>query len=183
MPSHPPAMPCSSSSFSELRNVSPELITHDFFPDPSAVHTDNSLIYTDADITNSVTVYSSPSTIVPSAYSQLALNAIEHDHAFLPKRLTAADTPSTSRSKANAAHTSRRASSRLQSRAACTSTTAIHTSLLTGTKRTRSISRATDIQTPDDLSYYLERRRKNNEASKVSRAVRKQKFGSMDEQW
>ena len=172
-------MPCSSSSFSELRNVSPELITHDFFPDPSAMHTDNALLYTDINTANSVTVYSS----APAAYSQLTLNAIDHDHAFLPKREAAAGASSTGRPKASAAQTSRRASSRLQSRAACTSTSAIHTGSLTGTKRTRSISRATDIQTPEDLSYYLERRRKNNEASKVSRAARKQKFGSMDEHW
>ncbi|CAF3900662.1 unnamed protein product [Rotaria magnacalcarata] len=48
------------------------------------------------------------------------------------------------------------------------------------TKNARQVNRATDIQTADDLSYYLERRRKNNEASKMSRAARKQKFGDMD---
>lgn len=134
----------STTSFSELRSVSPELITS---------HVD--------------------STTLP------VLNAIEHDHAFFPKRNPIDETPSSSTtaktiSKRTPTRGSRRISSRIQSRAVCTTT-------MTKKKRGKNINCANDVQTSDDLSYYLERRRKNNEASKLSRAARKQKFGDMDE--
>lgn len=146
----------STTSFSELRSVSPEFTTF---------HVD--------------------STTLP------VLNAIEHDHAFLAKRspfdesssssATTTTTTTTTKtvSKRTPARGSRRVSSRIQSRAVCTSTT--NDNPPAKNKRTKNINRANDVETPDDLNYYLERRRKNNEASKVSRAVRKQKFDVMDE--
>jgi hypothetical protein len=141
--SNPPAIACSSSSFSEHRSLSPELTTNNMFRKQSKME---------------------PNPITIS--DQNALNAFEHDHAFLSKRT----------------HTrgSRRTSSRLQARAAGSIKSGNHS---IKSKRTRNVNRATDIETSDDLSYYLERRRKNNEASKMSRAARKQKFGSMDQQW
>lgn len=141
---HPSAQPCSTSSFSELRSVSPEF---------------------------------------PTAHSkQGALNAIEHDHAFLTKRTPDSDVPSSSTtSKRNPTRGSRRTSSRIQSRAVATTVHDEHSS--NKNKRSRQTSRAADVKNTEDLSYYLERRRKNNEASKVSRAARKQKFGDMDQQW
>jgi hypothetical protein len=150
---NPPAISSSSSSFSELRSVSPGL----------RMETNYS--------------YDMP-TSTTSNYNQGALNAIEHDHAFLTKRTPITDLPSTSTiSKRTHACGSRRTSSRIQSRAIC-STTPVENK----NKRIRTTNRAADIQTSDDLSYYLERRRKNNEASKMSRAARKQKFGDMDQQ-
>jgi hypothetical protein len=138
----------------------------------------NSLLY------NQMTSFdlSTPTSVSPQFnYNQVTLNAIEHDHAFLTKRIPVTDTPSTSiNSKRTHTRGSRRTSSRIQSRAMCSTTSA---STSTKTKQARSVSRATDIKTSDDLSYYLERRRKNNEASKMSRAARKQKFGDMDQQW
>jgi hypothetical protein len=110
---------------------------------------------------------STPSSASPQFnYNQGTLDAIEHDHAFLTKR-----TPKRG---------SRRASSRIQSRAVRSTPSEMNS---TKAKRTANVNRATDIKTSDDLSYYLERRRKNNEASKTSRAARKQKFGDMDERW
>jgi hypothetical protein len=125
---------------------------------------------------------STPTTVSSQFnYNQGTLNAIEHDHAFLTKRIPITDAPSTSTiSKRKNTRESRRVSSRLQARAVC-STASECTS--TKTKSARNVNRATDIKTSDDLSYYLERRRKNNEASKMSRAARKQKFGDMDQQW
>ena len=151
----------STTSFSELRSVSPELITS----------------YVD-----------STTTAMP------VLNAIEHDHAFLAKRNPVDETPSSSSStttttakakttsKRTVARSSRRVSARLQSHAVCTSTTNENSST-TKNKRGRNINRANDVETPDDLNYCLERRRKSNEACKVSRAARKQEFGDMDERW
>jgi hypothetical protein len=111
------------------------------------------------DLSNSTTTSSSQYD-----HNQGTLDAIEHDHAFLTKRTNTCG--------------SRRASSRIQSR-----TTARTTATETKTKRTRNINRANDVKTSDDLNYYLERRRKNNEASRMSRAARKHKFGDMDERW
>lgn len=145
----------SATSFSELRSVSPEFITS---------HID--------------------STTSP------VLNAIEHDHAFLVKRSpidevssspssSSATTTRTTKtvSKRTPARGSRRVSSRIQTRAICTESPS------TKTKRGKTVNRANDVETPEDLNYYLERRRKNNEASKQSRAARKQKFGDMDDKW
>jgi len=47
-------------------------------------------------------------------------------------------------------------------------------------KRTRGIYRADDIKTQDDLANYLERRKKNNISSKVSRANKKSYYNEMD---
>ncbi len=166
-----PAIPCSSSSFSELRSVSPELTTTNMFHTQSnqlKMDRDNPLLYS-FDLPTSTTLN----------YNQGTLNAIEHDHAFLTKRTPITDTPSTSTISKQTG--SRRTSSRIQSRA-IGSTIPIETTS-SKNKRARIANRAADIQTSDDLSHYLERRRKNNEASKMSRAARKQKFGDMDQQW
>ncbi|CAF5225880.1 unnamed protein product, partial [Rotaria magnacalcarata] len=111
-------------------------------------------------------------------YNQGALNAFEHDHAFLSKRTPSIDSPKVTSFKRTPVRRSRRTSSRIQSRAV--RSTSSETSS-TQSKHTRNVNRATDIKTAEDLSYYLERRRKNNEASKMSRAARKQKFGDMDD--
>jgi len=147
--SNPPAIACSSSSFSEHPPLSPELTTNNMFRKQSKMGP-----------------YPFDSSTSTTISDQNALNAFEHDHAFLSKRT----------------HTrgSRRTSSRLQARAVGSIKSGNPS---TKSKRTRNVNRATDIETSDDLSYYLERRRKNNEASKMSRAARKQKFGSMDQQW
>ncbi len=139
---------------------------------------DNSLLYNQM---NSFDL-STPINVSPQYnYNQGTLNAIEHDHAFLTKRIPITDAPSTSTtSKRTNTRGNRRTSSRIQSRAICSTTSA---STSTKNKQARAVSRATDIKTSDDLSYYLERRRKNNEASKMSRAARKQKFGDMDQRW
>lgn len=128
-----------------------------------------------------------------------ALAAFEHDYGYLSKRTTVVDTPTPSPTTPKRTSTRRscRTSSRLQSRAAlidfnqilndnsCLSPTTSEDSSRTPkrTRNSRHVHRATDIKTEDDLSYYLERRRKNNEASKMSRAARKQKFGDMDSRW
>ena len=117
--------------------------------------------------------------------TQGALNAIEHDHAFLTKRTPVNDVPSSSTiattSKRTPARGSRRTSSRIQSRAVCSTISDEIPS--NKNKRPRSTTRADDVKDVEDLSYYLERRRKNNEASKMSRAARKQKFDGMDQRW
>ncbi|UJR10215.1 hypothetical protein I4U23_014428 [Adineta vaga] len=154
--SNPPAMPCSSSSFSELRPLSPELTTNDMFHSQYKTNVGNSVLTTPATSFD----LSTPTTKV---FNQNALNAFEHDHAFLSKRTQA--------------QSSCRKSSRLRSRALGPISTEGNQAKQT---RPRNINRATDIETSDDLSKYLERRRKNNEASKISRASRKQKFGDMD---
>lgn len=167
--STPPALPCSSSSFSELRPVSPELFTPDMFAGQNKMDTTDPMIYTH--------MTSAESANVSNEMNQTTLNAVEHDHAFLYKRMPAED-ESTSSSSSAVVKASRRTTttgvSRNQNRP---------TSSLNKSKRSRNINRATDIQSSDDLSYYLERRRKNNEASKVSRAVRKQRFDEMDTKW
>lgn len=121
------------------------------------------------------------------------LASFEHDYEFLSKHETIIDTPSPSPTvskRTTTTRSSRRTSSRLQSRAAlnddlCLSPAISENSSISSrrTKHARHINRAVDIKNEDDLSYYLERRRKNNEASKMSRAARKQKFGDMDVQW
>lgn len=124
--------PYLSSSFSELRPVSPEFHSQSY-PDPPSTN--------DIDQSNTNTFDSSTNT----------LNAVEHDHAFLCKRTLTTDSASSS-SEPKAKRT----------------------------KNAKNVNRAGDIKTADDLNYYLERRRKNNAASRVSRAVRKQKFDEMD---
>jgi hypothetical protein len=144
----------------------------------SKMASDNPLLYNQLDSFD----LSTPITI-PTQFNcnQGTLTAIEHDHAFLTKRNPTTDVSSTSTiSKRTPARGSRRTSSRIQSRAVCSTASE---SSSTENKHGRNVNRATDIKTADDLSYYLERRRKNNEASKVSRAARKQKFGDMDQQW
>ena len=139
---------------------------------------DNSLLGNQTNSFNTLT----PITVTSQFNSnQGALNAFEHDHAFLSKRIPTTETPTSSTSKRpSTTRDPRRTSTRLQSHAKC-STSSNNNS--TQGRSPRHISRATDIKTEDDLSYYLERRRKNNEASKLSRAARKQKFGNMDQQW
>lgn len=160
-------------SFSELRSVSPELTTNNLFSNELKSGSNNPLVYNQM---NSFNLSNSPQY----DHNQCTLNAIEHDHAFLTKRDPIADIPSTSKTISKRTHTrgSRRTSSRIQSRAICSTT-----SDATKSKRASNANRAKDIKTSDDLNYYLERRRKNNEASKISRAVRKQKFGDMDQRW
>ena len=132
-------------------------------------------------------------------FDPCTLAAFERDYDALLQPTTLVNTPSPSpiTSKRTSARQSRRIASRLQSRASLASVTAASDdnscfspapseSSSISTKRTKrllSVNRATDIKTSDDLSYYLERRRKNNEASKMSRAARKQKFDEMDGQW
>jgi hypothetical protein len=177
----PPAVTCSSSSFSELRPLSPELTTNDMFRTQSnqlKSEPNNPLIYSQLNSFDGIMVDTSIPTI---NYNQGALDAFEHDHAFLSKRTPVSDLPSSSNSTQKKKRESHRISSRLRSRAICPSPSESSSSSSTQTKCARNINRATDIKTSEDLSYYLERRRKNNEASKMSRAARKQKFGDMDE--
>lgn len=47
-------------------------------------------------------------------------------------------------------------------------------------KRCRGIYRAEDIKNEDDLANYLERRKKNNQSSKASRATKRSYYSSMD---
>jgi len=150
---NPPAIACSSTSFPELQPVLSQ-------SDQMKMVIDNPLY--SFDISTSTPV--SQQTI----YTRDALNAFEHDHAFLPKQTT----------KRTQERGTRRVSNRMQSRAVCSTPSESNSAK---SKRSRNVNRANDIQTEEDLSYYLERRRKNNEASKVSRAARKQKFGDMDE--
>jgi hypothetical protein len=144
----------------------------------SKMEPNNSLLYNQ---TNSFDL-STPMTVSPQFnYHQGTLNAIDHDHAFLTKRNPIIDAPLTSTiSKRTPTRGARRISSRIQSRAVCSTASE---SSSTKSKRIRNANRAADIQTSDDLTHYLERRRKNNEASKTSRAARKQKFGDMDQHW
>lgn len=172
---NPSAIPCSTSSFSELRSVSPELITNNMYHNQT-----NSQLKTES--ANNPLICNQMDSFDLSApafnYHQGTLNAIEHDHAFLTKRMPASDTPTTS--KRTSGRGIRRTSSRIQSRAVAST---VNETTDVKSKNSRNVNRAKDIKTSDDLSYYLERRRKNNEASKVSRAARKQKFGDMDEKW
>ncbi|CAF3347521.1 unnamed protein product [Rotaria socialis] len=175
---NPPAATCSSLSFSELRPVSPELITNNAYPtepDQLRLESNNGLLYTQMSSFDSLT-----SMPVTPKYdcNQGALNAFEHDHAFLSKRTPSIDSPKVTSSKRTPVRRSRRTSSRIQSRTV--RSTSSETSS-TQSKHSCNVNRATDIKTAEDLSYYLERRRKNNEASKMSRAARKQKFGDMDD--
>lgn len=172
------ALPCSSSSFSELRTLSPEFLTQDMLAEQSKMETDNPVVYTRMKSLSHLPMDISGPTTVSSqcTANQRTLDAVEHDHAFLHKRIPAVDTPSSSSED----QPNRRSSSRIQSRTTCSSSSSASS---VRTKRSRNVNRAKDIETSDDLSYYLERRRKNNEASKVSRAVRKHKFENMDERW
>lgn len=165
-------------SFSELRSVSPELTTTTNMYHPQSnqlkMEADNRLLYNQMDSFDlSIPAANSPQF----DYNQCTLNAIKHDHAFLTKQIPIVDAPSTSATISKRTNT-RRTSSRIQSRTV-RSTVPDNSKA----KRAQNVSRADDVKTPDDLNYYLERRRKNNEASKTSRAARKQKFGDMDQQW
>jgi len=162
---------------------------------------ENPLTYTELNSFDNFVLTPSTSTHISQEFNfdPPTLAAFEHDYALLSKRTTIVDTPSPSPtiSKRTPTRRDRRTSSRLQSRVAlfdikqmlnddsCSSPTISENSSISmkRSKHSRHVNRATDIKTEDDLSYYLERRRKNNEASKMSRAVRKQKFGDMDFQW
>jgi hypothetical protein len=159
------------------------------------VEPENPLVYTQMDSFDNFALTPSNSTPISQQFNfdPCALAAFEHDYGFLSKRSTIIDTPSPSPivSKRTSTRSARRISSRLQSRVAlmnnssCPSPTISENSSISSkrSKRSNPVNRAIDIKTADDLSYYLERRRKNNEASKMSRAVRKQKFGDMDVRW
>lgn len=109
--------------------------------------------YSSQNYPEALTNESEQSMVDEAERSMETLTAVQHDHAFLCKRAPPSESSSSSSS--------------IGSKSA-------------KNKRSRNVNRAKDIETPDDLSYYLERRRKNNEASKVSRAARKQKFHQMD---
>lgn len=47
-------------------------------------------------------------------------------------------------------------------------------------QRTRGIYRADDVTNPEELNNYLERRKKNNISSKISRANKKRNYNDMD---
>jgi hypothetical protein len=190
----PSAIACSSGSFTELCSPAPELSSNEVFHfDESQLklEPENPLVYTQLNSFDDFTLTPTTSGSFNGEFNfdPSALAAIEHDYGFLSKRSTVIDTPSPSPtiSKRTPTRVIRRTSSRLQSRAAlndnlCLSPTTSE-DVSTPTKRGkhgRHISRALDVKTEDDLSYYLERRRKNNEASKMSRAARKEKFGNMD---
>lgn len=178
---NPSAINNSTGSFSELRSVSPELTTNNigYSTDPNQlnIQPNHGLIYNQMDSFNSSI---SMQVSSPCNYNQGALDAFEHDHAFLSKRAPVDEGPTSTTSKRTTTRGQRRTSSRIQSRAVCTTSSEVSSSK---TKNTRGVNRANDVKTAEDLSYYLERRRKNNEASKVSRAVRKEKFGAMDSKW
>lgn len=165
---------------------------------------DSSLIYTQLNTYDGFEF--TPAVPTPNArefnFDPNVLLAFEHDYGSLSKPSTIVDTPSpspipTTSNKMLPVRRSCRTSSRLQSRAAlvgfdkvlndsrCLSPTMSETSSISSKrgKHSRHVHRATDVKTEDDLNYYLERRRKNNEASKMSRAARKQKFGDMDYKW
>lgn len=190
----PSAVACSSESFSEFCPPTPELSTKEFFqidPNQLKMEPEHQLIYTELNSFDNFAIIPSTSTPLSQEFNfePSVLAAFEHDYGFLSKRSTVVNTPSPSPtiSKRTSVRASRRTSSRLQSRAVlnnhlCLSpaTSESSSTSMRRTKHARPVHRATDIQTEEDLSYYLERRRKNNEASKMSRASRKQKYGDMD---
>ncbi|CAF0892427.1 unnamed protein product [Rotaria sordida] len=198
----PSATACSSGSFSEFHPPTPEQPRNEVFhieTNQLKIEPDNLLVYTELNsFDNFVSTPSTTSAPIAQEFNfdPSVLAAFEHDYGYLPKRTTVFDTPSPSPtiSKRTPTRGPRRTSSRLQSRATlidfnqilnentCSSPTMSDCSSISlkRTRQPRHIHRATDIKTEDDLSYYLERRRKNNEASKISRATRKQKFGDMD---
>lgn len=198
----PSAIACSSGSFSECYPPTPEPPIKEMFTTEAQqlkIEPDTTLMYTQLDSFDNFVLTPSTSTPHPAQefnFDPDALAAFEHDYGFLSKRTTTIiDTPSPSPTipKRTPIRQSRRLQSRLQSRATLndvnhdlnddihSSTNISENSSITfkRTKNSRHVNRAVDIKTEDDLSYYLERRRKNNEASKMSRAARKQKFGDM----
>jgi hypothetical protein len=197
-------MACSSGSFSEFCPPTPEISTKEFYhidANQLKMEPENPLIYTELNSFENFVLTPTTSTPISQEFNfdPCVLASFEHDYGFLSKRSTVVNTPSPSPtiSKRTPTRTTRRTSSRIQSRAAlndinkisndnsCLSPAISENSSISSkrTKHSRHVNRATDIRTEDDLSYYLERRRKNNEASKMSRAARKQKFGDMDFRW
>ncbi len=197
-------MACSSGSFSEFCPSTSELSTKEMFhidTNQLKMEPENPLTYTELNSFENFVLTPATSAPIPQEFNfdPSALAAFEHDYGFLSKRTTVVDTPSPSPtiSKRTPTREARRTSSRLQSRAAlndvkkilndnsCLSPATSESSSVSArrTKHSHHVHRAVDIKTEDDLSYYLERRRKNNEASKMSRAARKQKFGDMDFRW
>ena len=182
----------------------PVTTTDDIFQidvDQLKVEPDSTMTYVEMSALGSFDYTPSTTNSLPQQFDfdPCTMAAFERDYDALLQPTTLVNTPSPSpiNSKRTSARQSRRIASRLQSRASLASVTAAFDdnsccsptpseSGSISTKRTRrllSVNRATDIKTPDDLSYYLERRRKNNEASKMSRAARKQKFDDMDGRW
>ena len=199
----PAATTCSSGSFTELYPLTPELAPNEVFridANELKMELDQPLIYTELNSLEDLayTPSTTPSISPQFSFDPTVLAHFEHDYSARNQPTTMTNTPSPSPivSKRTSTRMPRRTSSRLQSRAAlnfsdllndspCSSPAISENSSVSSrrTKRTHSINRAVDIKNEDDLSYYLERRRKNNEASKMSRATRKQKFDSMDAQW
>ncbi|CAF0770368.1 unnamed protein product [Didymodactylos carnosus] len=115
-------------------------------------------------------------------FDAAALTAIEHDHAFMSKKMPTSTSRKRRRSRTRLESASSIGSNAIQTSAITTSSS--DTCVSSRTKRSRkshSINCADDVKTADDLNHYLERRRRNNMASKSSRAARKQKFGEMDD--
>lgn len=169
------AMACSSGSFSEFAPPTPELSSKDIYQQLK-MEPEHPLTFIELDSTDLFAM--TPTTSTPLSqefcFDPCTIANFEHDYGNLSKRSTVVQTPSPSPIVA------KRASSRLQSRSIINQNALTLSSIKKA--KNRQVHRATDIETADDLSYYLERRRKNNEASKLSRASRKQKYGDMDSQ-
>lgn len=164
---------CSSGSLSEFCPPTPELSSKDIYQHLK-MEPEHSLTFTELDSSDIFAMTPTTSTPLSQEFSfdPCVLANFEHDFGNLSKRSTIVQTPSPSPIIA------KRTSSRLQSRTTINN----NPSTLSSIKKAKihHVHRATDIKTEDDLSYYLERRRKNNEASKLSRASRKLKYGDMD---
>ncbi|CAF4655572.1 unnamed protein product, partial [Didymodactylos carnosus] len=132
------------------------------------------------------------------------LAAIEHDHAFMTKSLITTTTPTKRRRSYTPTrlystfldstesktipylnNNSNDGLSNLLTPITTNSSSTMSSDYCT-TSRTKRlhtlniINRATDVKTEDDRTYYLERRRRNNMASKNSRQARQQKYGDMN---
>lgn len=194
-------------SFTELQPPTPDFVNRELFqidPNDFKLEIDSQSIFNETYPFDQLS-YTPPSSTSVSTHFNFdpqTLMAYEHNYDSSSKSTminnTPTPTPSPITSKRTTVRGPRRTSSRLQSRAqiinfqhllnndddddSCSSPTPSETISISNrrTKRCPSVSRAGDIKTEQDLSYYLERRRKNNEASKMSRAARKHKFDQMD---
>ena len=197
------ALTCSAGSYAELCPLTPEFAPNEVFhidANELRIELDQPLTYTELNSLDDLAYTPSTSTSISSQFNfdPRDLAHFEHNYSARDKSTTVMNTPSPSPiiSKRTPTRAPRRTSSRLQSRAAlnfndllndtsCSSPAFSESSSISSrrTKRTHSVNRAVDIRTEDDRFYYLERRRKNNEASKMSRATRKHKFDSMGARW
>ncbi|CAF0904300.1 unnamed protein product [Didymodactylos carnosus] len=213
------------------KTPSPDLITDFFPPSSDPQYNDYQLkiephsymcqpTYAQLNTLESIRIDESPQLLPPPppptslacqpqhfSFDAAALAAIEHDHAFMTKKITESPSKKRYRSRTRTRYesTSSLGSNSLQTSSynnnnnnsnddssSCfntpnllpaTTASSSDTCTTPRTKRSRTshiVNRADDVKTEDDLSYYLERRRRNNMASKNSRAARKQKFGDMD---